>query len=281
MTDTSFIGISLIVANIVFSYKGLTNEFFFERYKLEVDRILINKDYKRLVSSGFLHVSWTHLIFNMVSLYSFSSLLETSLGALPYTIIYFSSLVGGNLFSLFIHRNHGDYSCVGASGAVCGIIFASIALYPGFGIGFFGIPIHIPGWLFGILFVVISFYGIKSKKDNIGHEAHLGGALLGMIVALLIHPSAIIDNYPTILAILIPSLLFIWLIITRPYILFIDNYYFKTHPQYYSLDQKYNKERNDSQQEIDRILDKISKKGMKSLTKNEKEALRQHSKKIR
>src|SRR5664279_1898625 len=177
MTNTGIITLILIIVNIAFSYKGFTNETFFEGYKFEVDRILINKDYKRLVTSGFLHVSWTHLILNMFSLYAFSGSIESDLGGLQFLLIYFVSLVGGNLLCLFIHRNHGDYSAVGASGAVSGIIFASIALYPGMGIGFFGLPFSIPGWLYGILYVLYSIYGIKSGKDNIGHEAHLGGAL--------------------------------------------------------------------------------------------------------
>src|SRR5215203_3603699 len=104
MTDTGIIGLILIIANIVFSYKGFTNESFFEGYKFQVDRILINKDYKRLFTSGFLHVSWTHLIFNMISLYAFSGLIESNLGGLKFLIIYFASLVGGDLLSLFVHR---------------------------------------------------------------------------------------------------------------------------------------------------------------------------------
>ena len=116
MTEIGIIGLSLIVINIAFSYKGFTNALFFDSYKFEVERILINKDYKRLISSGFLHVSWTHLIFNMLSLYAFSGLLENQIGELNFLIIYFASLITGDLFALYIHRNHGDYSSVGASG---------------------------------------------------------------------------------------------------------------------------------------------------------------------
>ena len=277
MTDTRIIGLILIIVNIAFSYKGLTNQLFFDGYKFEVDRILINKDYKRLITSGFLHVSWTHLIFNMLSLYVFGAVIESNLGGLKFLIIYFASLVGGDLLSLFVHRNHGDYTSVGASGAVCGIIFASIALFPGIGIGFFGLPFSIPGWLYGILYVLFSIYGIKSKKDNIGHEAHLGGALIGMAVALIIKPSALLENYFTILIIAVPTIAFIYLIITKPQILLIDNFYFRTHKNYYSVDHKYNEEKNAKQKEIDKILDKISKKGIGSLSKKEKEKLRQHS----
>ena len=281
MTDTGIIGLFLIIANIAFSYKGFSNESFFDGYKFEVDRILINKDYKRLVTSGFLHVSWTHLIFNMISLYAFSGLIESNLGGLKFLIIYFASLVGGDLLSLFVHRNHGDYNSVGASGAVCGIIFASIALFPGMGIGFFGLPLSIPSWLYGILYVLYSIYGIKSKKDNIGHEAHLGGALIGMTVALIIEPSAFLENYLTILIIAVPTITFIYLIITRPHILMVDNFYFRTHKNYYSVDHRYNEEKNNNQKELDKILDKINKNGIGSLSKNEKEKLKQYSRTVR
>jgi membrane associated rhomboid family serine protease len=281
MTETGITGLLLIVANLAFSYKGFTNNHFFERYKFEVDSVLINKEYKRLVTSGFLHVSWMHLIFNMLSLYAFSSLVETNLGELKFVMIYFASLVGGNLLSLFVHRNHGSFSSVGASGAVCGMIFASIALFPGIGIGFFGLPLSIPSWLYGMLYVLYTIYGIRSRKDNIGHEAHLGGALTGMVVALIFVPAAFSDNYLVILVIAVPATAFIYLIITRPQILLVDNFYFKKKKDYYSVDHRYNEEKNKDQEGIDKILDKISKKGMYSLSKNEKQKLKRYSQAVR
>ncbi|WP_370003750.1 rhomboid family intramembrane serine protease, partial [Winogradskyella sp.] len=207
----------VIIANLIVSYKGFSNNLFFDNYKFNVDKVLISKDYKRLISSGFLHADWMHLIFNMASLYFFSALLENKIGPTLFFLIYFISLIGGNLFALYIHRNHGDYSAIGASGAVSGIIFASIALYPGLGVGFIILPFSIPSWIYGILFVVYSIYGIKTKRDNIGHEAHLGGAIIGLIVALIIQPIAFFNNYITILLITIPTLVFMYLIITKPY----------------------------------------------------------------
>jgi membrane associated rhomboid family serine protease len=277
MTHTGIIGLVLIVANIAISYKGFTNDSFFEGYKFEVDKITLYKDYKRLITSGFLHVSWGHLVFNMLSLYAFSGLIEGSVGEIRFLVIYFASLVGGNLLTLFIHRNHGDYSAVGASGAVCGIIFAVIALFPGMGIGFFFLPISIPSWLFGILYIAISVYGIRSGKDNIGHEAHLGGALIGMAAALLMYPSALINNLWTVLFIAMPTIAFVYLIITRPHILLIDNLFFKTHKNYYSIDHQYNEQMTSNHQEIDRILDKINRTGMNSLTQKEKDQLQEYS----
>jgi hypothetical protein len=216
----------------------------------------------------------------MFSLYFFSGPVTASLGPVSFLLIYFASLVGGNLLSLFIHRRHADYSTVGASGAVCGVMFASVALIPNMSIGIFLIPIAIPAWIYALIYILISIYGIRSQKTNIGHDSHLGGALIGMLLALIMHPSALIENYGKILIILIPTLLFIYFITTRPQLLFVDNLFYKTH-QDLNIDQRYNIRRVDQQQEVDRILEKISKKGMNSLNKKEKETLREYSKKLR
>jgi membrane associated rhomboid family serine protease len=280
MSVTGVTLIIIVAANAAFSYKGFANQLFFESYMFEVDRILINKDYKRLVSAGFLHVGWTHLIFNMVTLLAFSDSIERYLGESQFLIIYTVSLIGGNLLALFVHRNHGDYSAAGASGAVCGIIFSSIALFPGMGVRFFFIPISIPGWLYGLVYVLYSMYGIKSKKNNIGHEAHLGGALMGMTTALIVQPSAFEENYFTILIIAVPTIAFIYLIVTKPQILLVDNFFYKAHTDAYSIDHRYNAEKYIQQKEIDSILDKINKTGINSLSAKEKQLLKEYAKNI-
>jgi len=112
----------------------------------------------------------------------------------------------------------------------------------------------------------------------VGHEAHLGGALVGMLTALAFHPDAVAANYMTILIITVPCLAFIYLIITRPYVLYIDNFYFKQHYRNGTIDDRYNLEKVTEQNEIDDILEKIHRKGINSLTKTEKEKLDRFSK---
>ena len=267
------ISIILILVTAFVSYRGFKDHSFFGKYEFGVDKVRLYKDYKRLVTSGFLHVNWMHLIFNMLGVYFFAGSLIAMLGPLPFLLIYFASLVGGNLLSLIVYKNQGDYTSVGASGAVNGAIFATIALNPGINIMF------LPGWLFGILYIAITIYGVRSKRDNIGHEAHLGGAIIGMLVAIALQPSALVENYITILIIAVPTLVFIYLIITRPHILLIDNLFFKTHKDYYSVDHKYNEKKSTQQQEIDKILDKINKRGINSLSQKEKQMLKEFSKK--
>ncbi len=268
--------IILILITVFISYKGFNNHTFFDSYKFEVDKILIQKDYIRLISNGFLHANWKHLMLNMFSLYAFSGSLQFVLGVPYFFVIYLGSLMGGNLFSLYIHRNHGDYSSIGASGAVCGVIFATIAVYPGMGVGIFGIPFSIPGWLYAILYIGYTIYGIKSKSDNIGHEAHLGGALTGMIISIIIFPESLKFNYIPILAAFVPTIIFLYLIITRPIILLLDG--FRPIKKYENIDHIYNENKLKNQKELDLILDKISRKGMESLSKKEKQRLDELSK---
>ena len=277
MMEIGLAGIILILMNIGFSIKGFNDRIFFGRFVFEVQQVLYFKQYYRLVTSGFLHVSWPHLIFNMISLYAFSDPIEIGLGVPQFLCIYFAGLVGGNVFSLFIHRHHHNYSAAGASGAVCAIVFACIAIYPDMGIGLFGLPLSIPGWVYGVLYVLFSIYGVKSVKNNIGHDAHLGGALVGMFVGVAFYPIAFLYNYWVILAIALPVVVFIYLIITKPHILLIDNYYFKQKRPYYNIDQAYNAEKLATQDEIDNILDKISRNGIKSLTPVEREKLKAFS----
>jgi membrane associated rhomboid family serine protease len=154
----------------------------------ETDGILVRKEYFRLLSSAFLHGSWLHLILNMAALYSFSFSVGYVLGVRNFLLIYFGSLLAGNLLSLYFHRNHGDYSAIGASGAVSGVIFASIAIFPESRMGIIFLPFQMPAWLFGTLFILVSIYGVKSSVGNIGHDAHLGGAIAGILLCICLEP---------------------------------------------------------------------------------------------
>jgi membrane associated rhomboid family serine protease len=278
MGQTGVITILLILNNVLFTYRGFSNQLFYERFMFEVDGVLAKKQYGRLITSGFLHVSWLHLIFNMIALLFFAGLVEANLGALRFLLLYFSSMIGGNLLSLFIHRHEGNYTAVGASGAVSGVIFACIALFPGLDINLFFIPIGIPAWLFGLLYVLASIYGIRSRKDNVGHDAHLGGGIVGMLVAIAMYPQSLVHNYVTILLVAIPAIIFIYLIITRPHLLLVDNFFYKKKQEFYSVDHRYNTDKFNKQQEIDRILEKIHRKGMRSLSRKEKQLLKEYSK---
>ncbi|AXT20468.1 rhomboid family intramembrane serine protease [Flavobacteriaceae bacterium AU392] len=185
MGEISFITIIIIGANVVFSLKGFKDFSFFETYKFNIGGIRRGEQV-RMVSSGFLHADEMHLFFNMFTLYFFANEVIDILGQVNFVIIYFGSLIVGNLLSLYFHKNEYHYSAVGASGAVTGILYSAILLSPDLKIGFIFIPIPIPAYLFGVGYLLYSIYGMKKQTGNIGHDAHFGGAIGGYAITLIL-----------------------------------------------------------------------------------------------
>lgn len=269
------VGIAIVIINVLVSLKGFNDPMFFNRFTFEVNRVLHHGEWHRTLTSGFLHVSWNHLFFNMLTLFFFAGDVEARMGPLAFAVIYFGSLIGGNLFSLFIHRNNDLYRAVGASGAVSGVVFAAIAIFPGMQLAFIFIPFGFPAWVYGLGFVLYSMYGIRSQRDNIGHEAHLGGGIIGLLIALIYMPMMISINTLPIALIIVPTVIFIILIIYKPDMLQIHQKYYQYHD--YSKrqdpDDQWHEEQQEKVYEMDRILDKIKKHGEESLTEEERHIL--------
>ncbi len=186
----------IIAATAIISYIAFSNRELFEKYKFNVGAIVRNREYVRLISAGFLHADLMHLLFNMMTLYFFGPIVVQAFGAFGFLIVYFGSILLGNVFSLYLYKNQSWYSAIGASGGVSGILFASIAMIPDLGIYFFFIPIAIPGYLFGFAYFAYSVYMMLNPRqnDNIGHAAHLGGAFFGLVYAVALQPERAIEN---------------------------------------------------------------------------------------
>lgn len=268
----AFLSYVIIAVTAFCSFQGFNNRTFLEEWLFKVDRILYFKEYKRLFTSGFIHLDIQHLAFNMLTLFFFGESVIYSLGQTGFLFVYFLSMLGGSLMALYIYRNYGDYSALGASGAVCGIVFASIAVFPGMSLYLMFIPIPIPAWLYGLGYVAYTIYGIRKKSDNIGHEAHLGGAVIGMLLAVALRPDSLQTNLLPILLVLVPSLIFITLNFIKPDWLITGNL-FSRKKTYHTVDEKYNIEKAGKQKEMDRVLEKIHQQGMHSLTKEERDFL--------
>src|SRR5438874_1332918 len=196
------------------SWLGFRSRAIEENYIFEPQAILALKEYYRLVTSAFLHAGWSHLIWNMISLYLFGKVIVSVFGPTQFLLIYFGGVVGGNLLSLYVHRHH-EYRAYGASGGVCGIIFAYILLFPGAAIYNFPLPIPIPGWLYAIIFMVGSFLAMKANnKGDLGHDAHLGGAIIGLLIAAALQPRFASANWKMLLLVSSAALLlliYLWI----------------------------------------------------------------------
>ena len=188
MGNLDLVTIIVIAANAIISFKGFKDFGFFERYKFNVGGIRRGEKI-RMFSAGFLHVDTMHLFFNMFTLYFFAPVVVYHLGTLHFLIIYIASLILGNLLSLYFHKNEYHYSAVGASGAVTGVLYSAILLEPNMQLGLLFIPLPIPAYVFGILYLLYSIYGMKKQLGNIGHDAHFGGAIGGYVVTLIFLPS--------------------------------------------------------------------------------------------
>ena len=206
MGNLDVITIIIIAANVIISYKGFGDFGFFEKYKFHVGGVQRGEKI-RLFSAGFLHVDTQHLLFNMLTLYFFAAPVINHVGATSFMIIYFASLIFGNLLSLYFHKKEYHYSAVGASGAVTGILYSAILLQPGMNLYMFFIPIPIPAYIFGIGYLLYSIYGMKNRIGNIGHDAHFGGAIGGYVVTLLISPILFQTNLLMIGLLAIPIVL--------------------------------------------------------------------------
>ncbi len=274
MAAESIIGFTIFLITGLFTYQGFRDRAFFDDYSFDVDGILVHKEYRRMITSGLLHANWIHFGFNMIALLSFSNPVEYTLGTAQLALIYIASLLGGSLLSLYIHRHHGDYRAIGASGAVSGVVLASVVLYPEGTIRFVILPIEFESWVFALLFVAYTIFGIKSQHGNIGHDAHLGGALTGVLLVVVLEPELAFANLWIVLLILIPAVVFLVLIIRNPAVLMVDDYWGEHIRDLSKVARKPPTPKQAKKKvPLDVLLDKIKREGIDSLTESERRQL--------
>ncbi|MBP7185096.1 MAG: rhomboid family intramembrane serine protease [Saprospiraceae bacterium] len=189
------ITIVLVLITCVISYLGFSNVEFFNKYKHQPYAEKHNNEWWRLLTSGFLHADWMHLLVNMFVFYQFGSIVEnefdylfgTPMSKIYFTAIYLTTIVMSSLPSYYKHQNDGYYSAIGASGGTSGIVFIYILFYPWNLLYFYGI-IPIPGIVGGIAYLIYSSWASRHSNDNIGHDAHFYGAIFGVLLTILIKP---------------------------------------------------------------------------------------------
>lgn len=194
--------IIIIAVTVLISYKGFNDISFFRKFEFHIGGIQRGEQI-RMLSSGFLHVDMPHLLFNMVTLWFFAPLVLAYMGNWTFILIYMGSLIFGNLLTYIFKKNDYNYRAVGASGAVTGVLYSAILLQPDMMLGLFFI-IPIPAYLFGILYLLYSIYGMKSQNDNIGHSAHFGGAVGGYVITLIEQPQLLVDHTLMVILLTIP-----------------------------------------------------------------------------
>jgi len=192
------------------SIYGFSNPQFVEKHIFNISAIRTSNKWDRVLTSSFLHADGFHLFLNMYVLYMFapSIINNPNFGVAWFFIIYFGAVMGGGLLSYFINKNNYAYRALGASGGVTGIVMASATINPDMGMGIIFVPVYIPAYIFASLYLVYSIYAMHQQSDNIGHDAHLGGAIVGIFLPILLYPQLLTENLFKI-GILIAPLLYL------------------------------------------------------------------------
>jgi membrane associated rhomboid family serine protease len=187
--------LTIIILTAVISIMAFNNNEVFYRLKFNPFLVLQSRQWYRFFTYAFLHAGWMHLFINMFVLYSFGRVVidyYTAIFGLKgyyyFALLYIGAIMLSVLPSFGKHKNDPSYNAVGASGAVSAVVFASILFVPLGKIYLFFIPIGIPAFIFGALYLVYSAYMAKRGGDNIGHDAHFWGALFGVVYTIAIKP---------------------------------------------------------------------------------------------
>lgn len=152
--------------------------------------------YHTIVTSGFVHGDFMHLLFNMMTFYFFAFPLERFIGTTGFAILYGAGLLISHLGTYIKHRGDPEYACLGASGAISAVLFAAIVFFPEQSLIILPFPIPIPAPLFGVCYLIYSYWAAKQARGRINHDAHIGGALTGLAFVALVAPGA----YPNFFA---------------------------------------------------------------------------------
>lgn len=190
--DTISATYTLLALNVFVSgYVFLADPAVLERLVFEVGAVRDKKQTYRVVSSSFVHGNGPHLLLNMMTLFFFGPTVEKTLGTLGFLVVYFGSIASSGIVSVLANKTNPRYRSVGASDAISGVLLSYCVFYPMNEIYLFGLPFGIPAILYGLGFIIISLRLMNAENRVIAHEGHLGGAIAGVVLTLMMRPDAL------------------------------------------------------------------------------------------
>ena len=176
---------TILVSLVGFSARGVIEGNLFRPYWF-----LPKRQYWTLVTSGFVHADVSHLLLNGLTYWFFAFPLQRAIGPARFAALYFIGLILSNTGTYFKHRREPEYACLGASGAILAVLFATIVYYPRSSLYMLPIPIPIPAPLFAVLYLAFTFYSARRARGRINHDAHFDGALAGLAFVAITDPAA-------------------------------------------------------------------------------------------
>lgn len=191
----------LLAINIGFSLLALyAAPSIIERNVLRPYWLVRGRQWHTLVTSGFLHADVAHLLFNMFTLWAFAFKLEQAMGTPQFVALYAFGLLMSDLGTVLQHRHNPGYQTLGASGAILAVLFASIAYFPTASLYIMPIPVPIPAPLFAVSYLAYTWYAARQGAGRINHDAHLSGAVAGLVFVLLADPGRVADAWRQFMA---------------------------------------------------------------------------------
>ena len=201
--------IIIIILTVLFSYKGFQDQSFFYKFDFAPYQVKYNKEYYRFLSHAFLHADWTHLFFNMFVLFNFGGITNIglqqysgeSLGIFYYLLLYIGGAAFATLTTYKKHQENNNYHSIGASGAVSAVLFSYIIFFPVNGIHLIILPFFdLPAIVWGLIYLAYEQYQSKQSKGNVNHEAHITGAIFGIVFTIVTNPSTATNFYYQLIA---------------------------------------------------------------------------------
>lgn len=193
--------VTIVIATCAVTIVTFRDFGLYNRLLLNVDAVLGRRgQWWRMLTCGLVHADYMHLAFNMISLFMFGVWFEHIIGSWRFGMVYGLGILAGSFASMIVHRNAPSYMAVGASAGVSAVVGAATIIYPDLSMTLLFVPIPMPAWLFGCLFIVYSVVFASKGVDNVGHEAHLGGMLAGMSLIVAFYPEIAVRNAFAIIA---------------------------------------------------------------------------------
>ena len=182
--------LAILAITCVVSFVAFSNARLLGRLVLWPPAIRRQHQYDRLLTCGFVHADFAHLLFNMFTFLSFGAYIERlftpSIGAAGYGLFYAAGIVISALPSYLRHRDDASYRSLGASGAVSAVLFAFILIKPWATLLIFAFPV--PAIVFALIYLGYSIYMDRRQTDRINHSAHLWGAAYGVVFTIALDP---------------------------------------------------------------------------------------------
>lgn len=183
---------ALILAAIaIASFAAFSSPRFLERCLLRPARIAQGREWHTLISSGFVHADYGHLLLNALTLWSFGFTMERTIGGPRFLALYATGLLVSSAGTVLRHRSDPAYASLGASGAILAVLFASIVYFPRQSLYILPIPLPIPATLFALGYLVYTVYAGRRGIGRINHGAHLDGAISGLLFVAVTEPEAV------------------------------------------------------------------------------------------